>query len=223
MAHTHDGFGLVVLVDGKPLTEYSHNERTYVAAPMGGVYELEMSAPKDGQRYLFVASVDGLSIMDGQAAGGASNQFSGYILQGESTRIPGFRLDDANVAQFKFGALDAAYATKMGHAQNIGVIGCRIYREVVPTTREVPRAPSASPLSASRGHDMGTEFGRQAEHKVRRVQFDVGELIHTLCIEYASRQSLIEAGIVPPSALGDVDPFPASGSTGATPPPGWTP
>lgn len=223
MTRTHDGFGLSILVDGKPLGEYTHNERRYVAAPMNAVYELEMTAPGDRQRYLFVASVDGLSIMDGQPAGSPGNQHNGYILSEQSIRIPGFRLDDSNVAQFKFGTVDAAYASKIGRPQNVGVIGCRIYREK-------PKPPqiavvAASPSSVTRSaHDMGTEFGKQAEHKVRRVPFEVGELIHTLVIEYASADALIQAGIVPPSALGDVDPFPGGASgPGATPPPGWQP
>ncbi|MCB0115137.1 MAG: hypothetical protein KDD84_13640 [Caldilineaceae bacterium] len=219
MTHTDAGFGLSVLVDGKPLTEYTHNERIYVAAPIGAVYELALTAPADGARYLFVASVDGLSIMDGQPAGSPANQHNGYILRGQSTRIPGFRLDDSNVAQFKFGAVDDAYAAKMGHPTNVGVIGCRIFRE----KPKPPPMPAAAPGPVLRSaHDVGTEFGQQAEHKVRRVPFEVGELVHTLVIEYASPQSLIEAGIVPASVLGDVDPFPgdADGS-GAPPPPGW--
>jgi len=224
VTRTHDGFGLSILVGGKPLTEYTHNERPYVAAPMGAVYELELTAPADGQRYLFVAGVDGLSIMDGQPAGGAGNEHNGYILSGQSTRIPGFRLDDSNVAQFKLGSIDAAYATQMGHPKNVGVIGCRIFRE--KPKPPPPVMPAVAPMSTRSlgAHDVGTEFGKQAEHKVRRVPFEVGELVTTLVIEYASRESLIQSGIVPPSALGDVDPFPGgAGGPGATPPPGWQP
>ena len=58
-------------------------------------------------------------------------------------------MSDSNVAQFKFGSIDAAYATQMGHPQNVGVIGCRIYREKPKPPPLDPGLGSAAPAPAS--------------------------------------------------------------------------
>ena len=50
--------------------------------------------------------------------------------------------------------------------------------------------------SQLRGFDMGTEFGSVQSSKVVTVEFERGILEHSIDVYYASRQSLIEMGIV---------------------------
>jgi hypothetical protein len=73
-------------------------------------------------------SVDGLSIMDGKSAKANGR---GYVLElGEqSFDIPGWRLNDEEVAAFVFAAVPDAYASQMGKPTNMGVIGATFFYE----------------------------------------------------------------------------------------------
>jgi hypothetical protein len=68
--------------------------------------------------------------------------------------------------------------------------------------------------------DMGTEWGRKEESKVHNVEFERGNLLQSLDIYYASRESLIEMGIIVKKELkvGLPQSFP---SKYAKPPKGW--
>lgn len=58
------------------------------------------------------------------------------------------------------------------------------------------RSATKSGLMKAANFDMGTEFGRREESKVEHVEFERGSLAHTGDIYYASRDSLIDMGIV---------------------------
>lgn len=139
--NTPDGcVGIAVIVDGVPLPIYEYQGRFYTPAPLGKDYEIELFVPVDG-RYLFVGSVDGLSIMDGKRA---SVSDSGYVVTYSSgrgaNRIPGFRLDNQSVAHFQFLSSQQSYAALMDKPENIGVIGFAVYSEFRPIQLEVERS-----------------------------------------------------------------------------------
>lgn len=255
-------YGLSVLVDGRPLAETTKDGQHFIAAPEDRDFSLRLQSPF-GSRYEIVLSVDGLSVMSGQDA---TTDERGYILSGTSSIIPGFRLNDSEVARFHFGARKDSYAAKLGKPKNIGVIAAVFYAEKVITpkysaieikeygaeslsdvgytssimnatvfpdsdpTFSVPRgAPSGIRLnsgrlraaSASVGHDLGTEFGTKAEHKVSHTSFERGEEVARIVLEYASLDSLIKAGVLNPVAV--LNPFPADREeVGCRPPSGWT-
>ena len=81
----NDTFDIRILANGRPLPTYKHQGKTYVAAPEGAQYEIEVIVPDFG-RYAAIASVDGLSVMTGKRA--TSND-SGYLVQ-KRIKIPGF-------------------------------------------------------------------------------------------------------------------------------------
>lgn len=74
-----------------------------------------------------VVSVDGLDVLDAQAASVRKN---GYVLEpGQEYTIQGFRKNRDHVKQFVFGAVSDSEATKKGQARNVGVVGLAVYEE----------------------------------------------------------------------------------------------
>lgn len=128
------GFSLDVLVDGVPLPQIRHRGKVYVEAPWNKDFELRITC-RGYERYLAVCSVDGLSIMNGRPA---SSRDSGYVIENGSITIPGFRLDQDNVAHFRFGDKSASYANLMGHPRNVGVIGVKLYADADRRSYVVP-------------------------------------------------------------------------------------
>lgn len=119
---------LLVLVKGKPVTEYLHNGQIYIEGREGSEYEIEFRNPNPF-RVMAVISVDGLSILDGKTAGPES---PGYLVEAHgNVRIPGWKVDEAKVARFAFGGKKGSYAavSSEGEVRNTGVIGALVYRE----------------------------------------------------------------------------------------------
>lgn len=245
----NDSFQLHVVVDGRRLPIHHKDGKNFVEALDGKDYEIELVVPSFS-RTAAVVSVDGLSVMTGKRA---SVNDGAYVI-GEggvySGKIPGFRLNNSEVARFNFTKPDESYAALMDKPENIGVIAVVFYREkprrhpdLLGGGLEMTRGGGhtfgggmkgggflggdgikggVNPTSAR--HDIGTGFGDRAEHKVQEVEFERGAEASRIVIEYASRAALIAAGvIVPPkgSPLGDVCAFPGDVGTGCNPPPGW--
>lgn len=115
-----------VLVDGTILPRLYHDGKVWLEAPRGRKWELRLRN-RTWNRVLVVPTVDGLSVMDGKEGSWKSN---GYILEPYGvTDIPGFRLDDSEVARFKFGAKGSSYAVRVGKPINVGVIGVAVFEE----------------------------------------------------------------------------------------------
>jgi hypothetical protein len=118
---------LTVQVNGHPLREYLHQGQFWIEGRKGSEFSLQLRNKSYMQRILVVASIDGLSIMDGKQAHFAS---SGYVLEPRQTAlIPGWRLNDLEAARFRFHKAAKSYAAKEGRPANIGVIGCAVFEE----------------------------------------------------------------------------------------------
>lgn len=223
---------LEVLVHGRPVQEYPYQGMIFVEGRRKSEYTLRVRN-NTSRRLVAVVSVDGLSVMTGQ---NASVSDSGYVVEAyDYVDIPGWRLNQREVAHFFFGSLPEAYAAQMGKPTNIGVIGAAIFFEKrfdVPVWNEgnmkslsMRGGPESYGGEATRS--IGTGFGRLTEHKVQSVRFDRED--HTAAvmeIRYDDDEGLFRKyGIRVTSAhnagdsIIDANPFP--GDTGATPPPGW--
>lgn len=134
---------LQVLVRGKPVTEFRHQGKVFVEGREGSEFELRIKNNL-GQRVLIVPSVDGLSVMDGQEA---SSQSQGYVLNPwQEMLIPGWRLDNDEVARFIFEDMKASYAEQIGKGSNRGVIGLKAFAEkVVYRSTPIPFRPDPWP------------------------------------------------------------------------------
>lgn len=121
-----NSFEVEVLVNGKPLKEYSHDHRAYIEGKKGSTFSLRMRN-NSSERKLFVPSVDGLSVMDGKEC---SFDSSGYILRPYSAiTIDGWRISDEEVAQFYFSSPDKSYRKRMEKGNNLGVVGVLVFDE----------------------------------------------------------------------------------------------
>lgn len=118
------------------LKKYVHRDDVYVEGRKGSEYVLTFKN-NSSHRVLMVASVDGLSVMDGKPA---SVDSTGYVVERWSTvTVPGWRIDDGKVAKFVFqpqgDSRDLTYVEALKadgvdvDASNQGVIGCLVFPE----------------------------------------------------------------------------------------------
>jgi hypothetical protein len=122
----HSSYELEVLVHGKPVREYPHEDKHYIEGKKDSEFTLRFHN-RSSDRVLGVLSVDGLSIMDGKDC---SFDSGGYVLEPYSkVDVPGWRLDMEKVAKFFFSASAGSYAGAQGKPRNVGVIGCAVFRE----------------------------------------------------------------------------------------------
>ena len=100
--------------------------RRIVMGESGAAYEVYVkNATSD--RIEIVASVDGLSVMNGKAASVSQH---GYVIEPKGEIwIDGFRENSSNVKRFQFGSVADSEAAKKGQARNVGVIGLAVYVE----------------------------------------------------------------------------------------------
>jgi hypothetical protein len=120
-----------IKVNGKSVKQYSHNGAMYIEARSGTEYSISVN--NDGwNRKLAVITVDGLNVITGQPQEDDVGQ--GYIINSRSSiNIKGFRQDKDTVGAFKFCKKSGAYCNEQGLKGNNGVIGVRVYDEVVQT------------------------------------------------------------------------------------------
>jgi hypothetical protein len=119
------------LVDeaGRVLPTWSHHGRTYTLGRKGERYLVRVRN-QSGRRAEVVVSVDGRDVVDGRPASFAKR---GYLVEpGGEVTIDGYRLNDAAVAAFRFSSVSASYASRMGDARDVGVIGVAVFPERVP-------------------------------------------------------------------------------------------
>jgi len=124
-------FQLKVLVNGQPIQEYRKDSRTYVEGRAGSRFELELTN-LTGARILVHPNIDGISAMTGKDASRRDHS-AGYVLgPHERAVIPGWRLNDRDVAEFFFAGAGKSYAEGTGRGKkNRGVIACTVWQEKV--------------------------------------------------------------------------------------------
>lgn len=120
-------FDLQVLVNGKPVKEYSHNGHLYVEGREDVNFSLKFHN-NSKERVLIVPSIDGLSVLDGERA---TPESDGYIIDGKSSYIvKGWRTSMDEVREFVFKLKGDSFAEKTNKGTaNCGVIGCLVFSE----------------------------------------------------------------------------------------------
>jgi hypothetical protein len=117
---------LQVLVHGKPVREFQHEGRLFLEGRKGTDFTLRLKN-LTRKRILAVVSIDGLSITTGEEA---STKEGGYVLgPRETLNVPGWSLNNDEVARFFFHKAAESYAAKTGKPRNVGVIGAAIFKE----------------------------------------------------------------------------------------------
>jgi hypothetical protein len=115
-----------VLVNGRPVREYSHEGNTYIEGREGTEYVIKVKN-NGWYRVLAVPAIDGINVITGKIA---TPDDTGYIINAYSSiDIKGFRKDVDTVGSFKFSAKGQSYAAAKGIEYNAGVIGVIIFTE----------------------------------------------------------------------------------------------
>ncbi len=117
-----------VRVNGRHIDKYYKDDKWFVEGRKGSSYEIEFNN-NSSQRKKIVVSVDGLNVVSGD-----NDWEQGYVVEPHQRLvIPGWRKDAGNVAKFIFSSLKGSYNqhNDVGNKLNIGVIGCRVFDEVV--------------------------------------------------------------------------------------------
>lgn len=202
-----------------PTREYTHRDKTYIEAKMGQRFTVEVRN-LTAEPVEIVMSVDGLDIHDLKIA---SHQKPGFVIGRYSThRFEGFRVSQQDVASFRFGAIEAAYAALMDSPNNIGVIGVAVFQEKerfhfrenksdvldelfdsfvpMPTptpTAEPTRIPTPDMLIGARPGDLGTTAGERRRERVVSTSFErlTSTPAAVLTVRYEDRASLEKLGI----------------------------
>jgi hypothetical protein len=132
--------------NGDPLEAIRAGGRTFVVGQAGERYSIVLQN-HTSHRFEAVATVDGLDVINGKD-GSFDNR--GYVLMPFATlEIEGFRQSTQQVAAFRFAAVADSYATQMGKARNIGVIGVAFFSE---------RGDNFVPDSDTRTRDTASPF-----------------------------------------------------------------
>ncbi len=116
-----------ILVRGKPVKMFRHKDEFYIEGRKGSNFELKF-INNTWKNIEVVPSVDGLSVLDGEACGETSE---GYLVPSrDSVTIPGWRLNNQAVAEFVFKDKNRSYAKQSGEGTtNVGVIGFMVFKE----------------------------------------------------------------------------------------------
>lgn len=113
-------------MNGKSVNEYLHEGKIYIEGKEKSEFSIRVKN-NGSSRILAVPTADGLSVMDGKAAGLKSR---GYIVDGyDSLVIDGWRTSDNSVAKFFFTSPEKSYAELSDKGENIGVIGVAVFEE----------------------------------------------------------------------------------------------
>jgi len=151
---SHRGTYSVELVDegGNVLPTYRERGRTYVLGKLGRRYLVRVRNGS-ARRVEVVVSVDGRDVLDGRPSGWGRG---GYVVDAHGELlVDGYRLSRESVAAFRFGTVARSYASRMGDARDVGMIGVAVFPEREPAHRP-PRWLSREG-ARSRSDDEGFE------------------------------------------------------------------
>jgi hypothetical protein len=221
---------------GRTLPVYWHEGRAYVVGRPGNEYQVIVKS-RLGEDLLAVVSVDGLNVMDGQAA---NPRQGGYIVSPWSrVDIRGWRKSLDEVAAFYFTSLTDSYAGRTGRPDNVGVIGVALFQRKVHYTTPAEAAPppmsqpfrekaeaqrdsanesrlqkrAEGPAAPVQSAPLGTGHGRREESRVQWQTFErsTEAPVETIAIYYDSYRNLVAQGVLQPSqGRRDPNPWPTS-------------
>jgi len=233
---THQQSGVVeVLVDGIPVSQYSHEGTTYVEAVQGREYGIRITNPTDG-RVAVALSVDGLNTIDARHTSARSSR-KWVLGPRESVVISGWQTDDRQARRFFFTTESRSYGAWLGNTENLGIISAAFFRErasmVVRPMPEHPRLPmprsspgaaqdrsqaeaagagseregtSGVPAPAPEPPYAATGMGDRVRHEVQWIHMELEDQpFATVDLRYEFRPVLVRLGVVPPPA--DRDPL----------------
>ena len=119
-----------IKINGKAIRRFTLNGNYFIEGRSGTQYTVNLTNSHYARR-LFVISIDGINAVSGKSID--EDPHNGYVINGYgSLDLKGFRINDTDVAAFKFVKSNQSYAKEVtGSKQNNGVIGVKVYDEKV--------------------------------------------------------------------------------------------
>jgi hypothetical protein len=120
-------FELQIIVNDKPVTEFSHEGNTFIEGRPGSSFKLGFKN-NTKNKVMIIPSIDGVSTLDGNSA---SPDSPGFLVRPYSgVEIKGWTVDSQYGAQFVFHDEHSSYSSQInGHSRRTGVIGMLVYSE----------------------------------------------------------------------------------------------
>jgi len=205
-ASTRSGFGMTVLVDDQPRTEYSARGTVYVEAVRGAEYSIRITNPTP-YRVAVALSVDGLNTIDAKHTDARSA--SKWVLAPyESAVISGWQVNNETARKFFFTGERESYGAALGQTENLGVIEAVFYRErqrkitvrpqVEDNRKDAAKAPSAAAAAPPSDDYAATGMGARTTHEVELVDIDLeSEPAARMSIRYEFHPQLVRLGVLP--------------------------
>lgn len=189
---------IVILINGTPQPQITHNGRLYVEAAKGKEYAIQIRNPYP-VRVAVALSVDGLNTIDARHTSAADAR-KWVLGPYETITISGWQVNQAQARRFEFTTETKSYAQALGKADNLGVISAVFYKErVAKMTRQLDRAQESSDASAARtlsNEYAATGMGQRTDHAVTTVWLDLeSTAAHTVNIRYEYHDQLVSLGI----------------------------
>jgi hypothetical protein len=204
-------YSMEILVNGRPLDEYSARGTTYIEALEGREYSIRLRN-RTGERIAVALSVDGLNSIDAKttSARAASKWIVGPY---DTVTISGWQTGPSTARRFFFTTEQESYGAWLGKTSNLGVISAAVFREkrVRPVRRvqgirekkQCAEAPAAGARAEAEGFDLSddmaaTGIGREMGHQVREVEFRAESRPATLLeLRYEYHDALVRLGVLP--------------------------
>lgn len=148
--------------------EYFHEGSIWIEGREGSDYTIELRNHTPS-RVLFILSVDGLDVLEGQPAGLTSQ---GYVVPAyQVTNVPGWRINGREAAEFFFSRSRESYVNNIGGSTaNTGVIGAMVFSEY--------QAPGQGPFPIAQYYS-GTTSGPQMSSIVRNTAWVGANLLES--------------------------------------------
>lgn len=124
---------LEILVDGRPVTEYTARGASYIEALTGREYSVRLTNRTD-RRIAVALSVDGLNSIDAKTT--SARDATKWVLGPyESITIDGWQTSAQTARRFFFTTESQSYGAWLGKTRNLGVIAAAVFREKLPKLR----------------------------------------------------------------------------------------
>ena len=205
-----------VLVDGKPLAEYTARGTAYIEALHSREYAVRLTNLID-RRIAVALAVDGLNSIDAKTTS-ASKASKWVLLPYQTITVSGWQVSSTDARRFFFTTEEESYGAWLGREANLGVIEAVVYREkksritlgqwLGSRSKAAPSPPAQARPSAKAEKRVGeaedaddmaaTGIGRRIDHRVQRVHLDLeNRPACKLRLRYEYRKQLVHLGVLP--------------------------
>jgi hypothetical protein len=198
-------YTIEVLVDGRPLPEYTASGAAYIEAAKGREYAIRLTN-RTGERVAAALAVDGLNTIDARHTT-AVDARKWILGPWETMTLSGWQTSSGTARRFVFTTEPASYGAWLGKTGDLGVISAAFFRER-PRRDEIAGAAERcepmmkkgaadAPEARAKDELAATGIGREVAHPVVQVDFDEEPApASTVTLRYEYHDALVRLGVI---------------------------